>query len=68
MLIPLSLLRVYYSVCVILNKKKQIFRIASDKKMHEVVVMSDVISRLANSLKVDSIIDLVNPHYCISFL
>ena len=27
--------------------------------MHEVVVMSDVISRLATSLDVDSIIDLV---------
>ena len=35
------------------------FRIASDKKMHEVVVMSDVISRLATSFTVDSVIDLV---------
>lgn len=33
-------------------------RIASDKKMHEVVVMSDVISRLATTLSVDSVIDL----------
>ena len=35
-------------------------RIASDKKMHEVVVMSDVISRLSTSSKVDSVIDLVS--------
>ncbi len=50
------------------KQEKWIFRIASDKKMHEVVVMSDVISRLANSLKVDSIIDLVNFHYWLSCL
>ena len=33
-------------------------KIASDKKMHEVVILSDVISRLVNSLNVDSVIDL----------
>ncbi len=46
-----------YRVLFIFNN----FRIASDKKMHEVVVMSDVISRLATTLSVDSVIDLVKP-------
>ena len=57
---PIRMPKFEFSDCLIPISVGSVFRIASDKKMHEVVVMSDVISRLSTSSKVDSVIDLVS--------